>query len=269
MVTTTSRSTLQPISVATNSAVSKSMVWLIEAMTPFLSRVLMTSVAVFFMREASSPTVISSGTFTVSGVFLMTSRRRRRIFSCSSLRCFEPKAGFLPPLVLFLFLLAIFCLPPEKFCARSEMSTSTRSSKRSALTVTAEVSTTRRSRLRCSCWGLAALSALCAAGAAFAAGALPCAGWAAGFGASAFFGSGFFACGATANTCSSEAIWCFCVITSNTTFSCSSVSTCVLLRGFSKYFPTISAISFGVTPKSAATSFTRYFTKLIFSPPPD
>ena len=62
---------------------------------------------------------------------------------------------------------------------------------------------------------------------------------------------------------------CFCVITSNTTFSCSSVSTCVLLRGFSKYFPTISAISFGVTPKSAATSFTRYFTKLIFSPPPD
>ena len=102
-----------------------------------------------------------------------------------------------------------------------------------------------------------------------AAGALPCAGWAAGFGASAFFGSGFFACGATANTCSSEAIWCFCVIASNTTFSCSSVSTCVLLRGFSKYFPTISAISFGVTPKSAATSFTRYFTKLIFSPPPD
>ena len=84
MVTTTSRSTLQPISVATNSAVSKSMVWLIVAMTPFLSRVLMTSVAVFFMREASSPTEISSGILTVSGVFFAISSCRRRIFSASS-----------------------------------------------------------------------------------------------------------------------------------------------------------------------------------------
>ena len=67
----------------------------------------MTSVAVFFMREASSPTVISSGIFTVSGVFLMTSRlQAAHLLLLLVAAASMPKAGFLPPLALFLFLLA-------------------------------------------------------------------------------------------------------------------------------------------------------------------
>lgn len=69
MVTTTSFSTLQPISSAMMAAVSKSMIWLREAMTPFFIRHLTTSAPVFFMRLASSPTLISSGICTVTGVF--------------------------------------------------------------------------------------------------------------------------------------------------------------------------------------------------------
>ena len=60
MVTMTSFSTLQPISSAMMAAVSKSMMSLREAMTPFFIRHLTTSAPVFFMRLASSPTPISS-----------------------------------------------------------------------------------------------------------------------------------------------------------------------------------------------------------------
>ena len=110
MVTTTSRSTLQPSSTATNSAVSKSIFWLTEAMTPFFKRHLMTSAAVFFMREASSPTVISSGILTTSCAFLAISSCSRRIFSCSSERDLVPNFF---ACCCFLFLLPIFCLPLE------------------------------------------------------------------------------------------------------------------------------------------------------------
>ena len=67
------------------------MLWLMAAMTPFFIRHLMTSPAVFFIREASSPTVISSGIFTVRGAFRATSICRRRIFSCSSFRDLLPR----------------------------------------------------------------------------------------------------------------------------------------------------------------------------------
>ena len=53
-------------------------------MTPFFIRLLTTSAPVFFMRLASSPTLISSGILTVRGVFLAISSWRRRIFSASS-----------------------------------------------------------------------------------------------------------------------------------------------------------------------------------------
>ena len=84
MVTTTSFSTLQPISSAMMAAVSKSIIWLREAMTPFFIRHLTTSAPVFFMRLASSPTLISSGICTVTGVFLMISSRSLRMRSASS-----------------------------------------------------------------------------------------------------------------------------------------------------------------------------------------
>ena len=51
----------------------------------------MTSAAVFFMREASSPTVISSGILTTSCAFLAISSWSLRIFSCSSERDLVPK----------------------------------------------------------------------------------------------------------------------------------------------------------------------------------
>ncbi len=70
--------------LATKEAVSKSIIWLREAMTPFFIRHLTTSAPVFFMRVASSPTVISSGICTVTGVFLMTSSRSLRRRSASS-----------------------------------------------------------------------------------------------------------------------------------------------------------------------------------------
>ena len=66
MVTITSFSTLQPISSAMMAAVSKSMIWLREAMMPFFIRHLTTSAPVFFIRLASSPTEISSGILTFS-----------------------------------------------------------------------------------------------------------------------------------------------------------------------------------------------------------
>ena len=84
MVTTTSFSTLQPISSATKEAVSKSIIWGREAMMPFFISTLTTSAPVFFMRLASSPTLISSGIWTLRGVFLAISSWRRRIFSASS-----------------------------------------------------------------------------------------------------------------------------------------------------------------------------------------
>ena len=61
MVTTTSRSVLAWNSMATNVAVSKSISWLMVAMTPISMSFLMTSEEVAFSRAASSPTVIISG----------------------------------------------------------------------------------------------------------------------------------------------------------------------------------------------------------------
>ena len=90
MVTMTSFSTLQPSSSAMMAAVSKSITSLSEAMTPFFIRVLTTSAPVFFMREASSPTLISSGILTTRGVFFAISIWSRRIFSCSSWRRLFP-----------------------------------------------------------------------------------------------------------------------------------------------------------------------------------
>ena len=195
MVTTISFSTLQPISVATYSAVSKSIFWLMPAMTPLRIRNLMTSAAVFFMREASSPTVISSGILTVSGAFLAISSCRRRIFSCSSER------DLLPANLPFFWFCCFFlvprppmrCLPPVKFCSRAVTSTSTRSSKRSAFTVTAEVSTTRRSRLR---WGSAGLAGLTGFGGRVSAFGAWAAGWALSFGALGASLAAFSACAA-------------------------------------------------------------------------
>ena len=112
MVTTTSFSTLQPISSAMMAAVSKSMMSLREAMTPFLMRHLTTSAPVFFIRLASSPTPISSGISTFTGAFLAISSWRRRRRSCSScLRllpgpCWRPRWRWaLRPWN--------FCLPPR------------------------------------------------------------------------------------------------------------------------------------------------------------
>ena len=203
MVMVTSRSTLQPSSVATYSAVSKSMVSLMEAMTPLRRRALMTSAAVFFMRLASSATTISSGIFTVSGVFLMTSIRKRRIFSCSSERALL--LWNFPPFLLLLLLLPIFCLPPVIFWIRSETRVSTRSSNRAELTCTAEVSTTRRSRLRSGSAGLGSgLGAAAAAGAGVLAAAGLALTGAAALGVSfAGLASG---CLAAAKTCSREPI---------------------------------------------------------------
>ena len=81
-------------------------------------------------------------------------------------------------------------------------------------------------------------------------------------GASGLGGSALGA-GFTANTCSSDAIWWVWVMQSNTRFSSPSVSTWVLDLGFCEYLEMMSAITFGATPKSVATSFKRYFTKLI------
>ena len=121
MVTTTSFSTLQPISSAMMAAVSKSMSWLREAMTPFFIRHLTTSAPVFFIRLASSPTLISSGIFTVSGVFLAISSCRRRSFSASScLRLLEkviwPRFLFPPPRI---FSLPCCWAPPRRPPERS------------------------------------------------------------------------------------------------------------------------------------------------------
>ena len=136
----------------------------------------------------------------------MTSMRRRRIFSCSSERALL--LWNFPPFLLFLALLPIFCLPPEIFWIRSETRVSTRSSNRSELTCTAEVSTTRRSRLRSGCTGLGSglasglISDLGAGAAALTAG-LDFTGAAALGDSLAGLGSGFLA---AAKTCSRESI---------------------------------------------------------------
>ena len=117
MVTMTSCSTLQPISSAMMAAVSKSMTSDREAMTPFLIRVLTTSAPVFFIREASSPTEISSGMSTFTGAFLAISSWSRRIRSCSSWRRLLPE-----PAACRRWRWALrpwnFCLPP-RCCCRS------------------------------------------------------------------------------------------------------------------------------------------------------
>ena len=89
---------------------------------PFFIRHLTTSAPVFFMRLASSPTPISSGIFTVRGVFLAISSWRRRIFSASSCLRLLPKfwPRFLPPRFWN------FCLP---VCMRLALS-GARSSRR-------------------------------------------------------------------------------------------------------------------------------------------
>ena len=83
-------------SMATSAAVSKSMIWGREAMMPFFISTLTTSAPVFFMREASSPTEISSGIWTLRGAFFAISSCSRRIFSCSSWRRLLEKVGVLP-----------------------------------------------------------------------------------------------------------------------------------------------------------------------------
>ena len=95
------------MSSAMMAAVSKSITWLTEAMTPFFIRAFTTSAPVFFMREANSPTLISSGISTLRGAFLAISSCRRRIFSCSSWRRLLEKV-ILPPRRL---LLRNFSLP--------------------------------------------------------------------------------------------------------------------------------------------------------------
>ena len=95
------------------------MSWLKEAMTPFFIRHLTTSAPVFFIREASSPTEISSGIITLTGAFLAISSWRRRIRSASScLRLLEKV--MLPRRWL---LERIFSLPPRCWrCIRSARS---------------------------------------------------------------------------------------------------------------------------------------------------
>ena len=76
---------------------------------PFFIRHFTTSAPVFFMREASSPTLISSGIWTFTGAFLAISSCRRRIFSASSPRRLLEK-GWLP---LRWLPERIFSLPPR------------------------------------------------------------------------------------------------------------------------------------------------------------
>ena len=78
-------------------------------MTPSLMSCLMTSTAVFFMREASSPTLISSGMLTLSCCFLATSNCRRCILSRSSWR----RLALATCCWRCLFLFWIFSLPPR------------------------------------------------------------------------------------------------------------------------------------------------------------
>ena len=110
MVTTTSFSTLQPISSAMMAAVSKSMIWLREAIMPFFIRHLTTSAPVFFMRLASSPTEISSGIMTFTGAFLAISSWSLRIRSASS--CLRLLEKVMPPrrwLLVRIFSLPLRC----------------------------------------------------------------------------------------------------------------------------------------------------------------
>ena len=217
MVTTTSFSTLQPSSSATKDAVSKSIIWESDAMTPFFIRHLTTSAPVFFMRLASSPTEISSGILTVSGVFLAISSWRRRIFSASSWRRLLEKVG--APLPFFLFAaLRNFSLPalrlsrrPPPALLRSAMSCSFSSYLSRLTLVDLRVSTIFFSGTRvvgccvavdlpgavCPAAGAALGAAACgaavfaASGCAFAAGAGAALG-ALAAGAGAAFGSSFF-----------------------------------------------------------------------------
>ena len=83
-----------------------------EANTPSFMSCLTTSEAVFFMREASSPTLISSGIWTLSGCFLAISSWRRFILSRSSCRRLAEEAC--GPLGRCFDLLLIFSLLPRR-----------------------------------------------------------------------------------------------------------------------------------------------------------
>ena len=72
IVTTTSFLTFAPNSVATISAVSKSITWFTVAIIPKEKSFLITSAAVLLSIAASSPTVISSGT-VITRVFFARS----------------------------------------------------------------------------------------------------------------------------------------------------------------------------------------------------
>ena len=87
-------------------------------MTPFFIRHLTTSAPVFFMRLASSPTLISSGICTLTGAFLAISscRRRSRVLPPPGVRLL-PEAACWPPRWLLSFCLPwICCLPPRSCC---------------------------------------------------------------------------------------------------------------------------------------------------------
>ncbi|CAK7064705.1 MAG: hypothetical protein MEEGG_02921 [Eggerthella lenta] len=145
----------------------------------------MTSAAVRFMRLASSPTEISSGMDTLTGIFLSAAiccwRCRRRIFSCSSCRRLLPKGR-----LRWSAFLVSFCLVevPILF-AFSGTSLSMRSSYLARLT-----SPPPRVSMRCTC-----LTLLCCGCAGLAAAGCPSAGLADGAVDSAGFagaaGAGF------------------------------------------------------------------------------
>ena len=259
-------------------------------MTPFLIRHLTTSAPVFFIREASSPTPISSGIFTVSGVFLAISSWRRRIRSCSSCLRLLPK---LPPL-RWLPRLWIFCLPLCILLARSGARVSRCSSYRARFTLPAfRVSTSFFSGTRVVGWFTGCL----AGWGAFSLGASPlcsplggrsCLGASplppAGLPPSAgrfcpwfwggclrplsrlpwlFLGALPSPLGAVAARAAwRSATWLFWVRYSKMMDSSLSSSTCMWFFGVVAYWVRIWVISLVCFPKSLATSWTRYFSKL-------
>ena len=81
--------------VATISAVSKSMVWLTVAIVPSLNISLITSAAVLLRRAASSPTVISSGILTTRVLFALSASILLSLSASVSL------LPFFPPFLLY------------------------------------------------------------------------------------------------------------------------------------------------------------------------
>ena len=172
------------------------MISLTEAKTPSFISCLTTSEAVFFMREASSPTLISSGICTFSGCFLAISSCRRFILSRSSCRRLAEEACWL--LGRCLALLPIFCLAPPRMLlalALVPAISSNFSLYFSMLTAAPPlVSTTRFSATWRGVWGLLGFSCFWGAGCCGAAGAAGLA-WA----AACCWGAGpFWAAGAAA-----------------------------------------------------------------------